>query len=142
LVDLFDVRERVHFRGRLTDEELSEEYRRAALFALPGRCRLTPEPEGEGFGIVFLEASLAGLPVIAGNGCGAAEAVQDGITGRLVDPNEPADVAAAVTDLLSDRATASTMGRAGREWVSTRHSVAGFQEATASLALELQRGSA
>jgi phosphatidylinositol alpha-1,6-mannosyltransferase len=69
--------------------------------------------EAEGFGIVFLEAGLSAKACIAGNSGGIADAVLDEVTGKLVDPNDPQEVAKAVLVLLGDRATASQMGENG-----------------------------
>ncbi len=77
--------------------------------------RLERGGAGEGFGIVYTEAGARGLPVVAGNAGGALDAVLDGETGLLVDAVDPAAVAGALTALLSDRARARKMGRAGWE---------------------------
>ncbi len=71
----------------------------------------------EGLGIVYLEASACGLPVVAGRSGGAPEAVQDGITGYVVDGRSVASVAEKVTALLTDRTLAADLGAAGRAWV-------------------------
>jgi phosphatidylinositol alpha-1,6-mannosyltransferase len=71
----------------------------------------------EGLGIVYLEASAMGVPVVAGNSGGAPETVIDGETGRVVDGWDVGAIAAAVGDLLADPDRAAAMGRAGREWV-------------------------
>src|SRR6266702_3624270 len=70
--------------------------------------------EVEGFGIVFLEAAAAGKPVVAGESGGAAEAVQDGETGLVVDGRHEGAVAEAVASLLADPGRAAAMGKAGR----------------------------
>ena len=74
----------------------------------------------EGLGIVFLEASAAGVPVIAGESGGAPEAVQHNRTGLVVDGRSVDKVADAVTELLTDRDRAAAMGAAGREWVTAQ----------------------
>jgi phosphatidylinositol alpha-1,6-mannosyltransferase len=71
----------------------------------------------EGLGMVFLEAAACGRPVIAGTSGGAPEAVDDGVTGHVVDPRSPAAVARAIAGLLDDPARARAMGAAGRAWV-------------------------
>ena len=73
--------------------------------------------EVEGLGIVFLEASAAGLPVVAGRSGGSPDAVLDGVTGHVVDGTSVTEVAAALTGLLADPARARAMGEVGREWV-------------------------
>ncbi len=77
--------------------------------------RLPAGGAGEGFGIVYLEAGVHGLPVVAGNVGGALDAVVDGTTGLLVDPTRPRPVADAVSRLLLDREAAGRMGAAGSE---------------------------
>ena len=76
----------------------------------------------EGLGMVFLEAAACGLPVVAGASGGAPEAVQDGVTGHVVDPRSPDAVADAIAGLLADPARARAMGAAGRAWVEQRWS--------------------
>ncbi len=68
---------------------------------------------GEGFGIVYLEAGVFAKPVVAGNVGGALDAVIDGETGLLVDPDDPLAVAQAITTLLSDRQLAQRLGAGG-----------------------------
>jgi phosphatidylinositol alpha-1,6-mannosyltransferase len=75
---------------------------------------------GEGFGIVYVEASAFGLPVIGGNGGGAPEAVQDGVTGVVVDGRDAGAVGAALIRLVRDGALRERMGAAGRRWVAER----------------------
>jgi phosphatidylinositol alpha-1,6-mannosyltransferase len=71
----------------------------------------------EGFGITYLEASAAGLPVIAGNSGGTVDAVVDGVTGLVVDPVDPEAVGRAVTEIFKDRPRAVALGKAGQERV-------------------------
>jgi glycosyltransferase involved in cell wall biosynthesis len=70
---------KVIFAGRITDEEKAAHYRLADVFAMPGR--------GEGFGIVYLEAMACGIPVIASSKDASREAVQEGLLGAVVDPD-------------------------------------------------------
>jgi phosphatidylinositol alpha-1,6-mannosyltransferase len=71
--------------------------------------------EQEGFGIVFVEAAACGVPQVAGESGGAAEAVDDGVTGLVVRrPQDPLAVADAFEALLSDRATRTRMAVASR----------------------------
>ena len=69
----------------------------------------------EGFGIVLLEAMLAGLPIVATRVSAVPEVVADGETGMLVEPGDDAGVAAALGALLADRGRATALGEAGRE---------------------------
>jgi phosphatidylinositol alpha-1,6-mannosyltransferase len=72
--------------------------------------------------MVFLEAAACGRPVVAGTSGGAPEAVQDGVTGHVVDPRSTDAVASAIAGLLDDPAKARAMGAAGRAWVEQRWS--------------------
>jgi phosphatidylinositol alpha-1,6-mannosyltransferase len=102
------------FVGDLPDRERDRWLDRAHVFAMPSRL-----PGGgfggEGFGIVFLEAGLHGLPVIAGDVGGARDAIVHRETGLLIDPNDHIALADALTDLLTDPERAARLGRAGAE---------------------------
>jgi phosphatidyl-myo-inositol dimannoside synthase len=107
------VADSVRFLGAVSDEVRDGWLRRAHLLAMPSR--LPGEgAAGEGFGIVYLEAAGVGKPVVAGAVGGALDAVLDGQTGLLVDPTDPAAVAAAITRLLLDGELAARLGEAGR----------------------------
>ena len=86
------------------------------VFAMPCRTR-RGGLEVEGLGIVFLEASATGLPVVAGRSGGSPDAVLDGRTGHVVDGTSVSAVADAVAGLLADRRSARDMGSTGRAWV-------------------------
>ncbi len=102
----------VRFLGRLPDSERDRWLRRASVFAMPSRLP-GPGHAGEGFGIAFMEAASYGKPVVAGAEGGALDSVQDGITGLLVDPRDPAAIAAAIVSVLRDGALAARLGAAG-----------------------------
>jgi phosphatidylinositol alpha-1,6-mannosyltransferase len=107
--------------GPIAPERLPEHYAAGDVFAMPCRTRRAGL-DVEGLGMVFLEAAACGRPVVAGTSGGAPEAVQDGVTGHVVDPRSPEAVAAAVAGLLDDPARAHEMGAAGRVWVEKRWS--------------------
>lgn len=111
------VSEHVVLTGSVPWEELPAHYNAGDVFAMPCRTR-GRGLDVEGLGIVYLEASATGLPVVAGRSGGAPETVRDGVTGRVVDGREVAEVANAVAALLADPGTAAKMGAAGREWVT------------------------
>ena len=71
----------------------------------------------EGFGLVYWEANACGRPVVGTTGCGAVDAIQDGVNGYLVPPDDPEAAARAALRLLADPAAADAMGRRGRELV-------------------------
>jgi phosphatidylinositol alpha-1,6-mannosyltransferase len=112
------VQNHVEFKGGVTDAELAACYRSCDVFALPSRTAALEGRgwQGEGFGRVYIEAALAGKPVVGSTGGGAAEAVLHGKTGLLVDPESVGEVAGALTGLLGDRELAARMGREGRRW--------------------------
>jgi phosphatidylinositol alpha-1,6-mannosyltransferase len=113
LANMHGVRDRVHFTGQVPDADRDAWFHCANVFAMPAR---TPaEGAGEGFGIVYLEANLSGLPVVAGAIGGALDAVVDGVTGVLVEPTDHVAVADAVIDLLRDPERARALGHAGAE---------------------------
>ena len=90
--------------------------RRRRRVRMPTRTRKAGF-EVEGLGIVYLEASATGLPVVAGDSGGAPDAVQDGTTGYVVDGRSADAIAAKVATLLLDKELAARMGAAGRRWV-------------------------
>ena len=110
------VAEHVVVTGSVPWEELPAHYDAGDVFAMPCRTRRAGL-EVEGLGIVFLEASATGLPVVAGRSGGSPDAVLDGETGVVVDGTSVDAVAREVAGLLSDRERARAMGAAGRAWV-------------------------
>ncbi len=104
----------VRLLGRVSDEDRAGLLGAADLFVMACRNRWLGL-EQEGFGIVFLEAAAAGVPQVAGNSGGAAEAVEDGVTGLVVqEPEDPAALAEALRALLADPARRRRMGKAAR----------------------------
>jgi phosphatidylinositol alpha-1,6-mannosyltransferase len=110
------VADSVVLTGSVPWQELPAHYDAGDVFAMPCRTRRAGL-EVEGLGIVFLEASATGLPVVVGRSGGSPDAVQDGRTGHLVDGRSLAQVTDAVAGLLADPARARAMGAAGRAWV-------------------------
>jgi phosphatidyl-myo-inositol dimannoside synthase len=120
------VRERglddsVVFTGMLEDPMLPALYAAADVFAMPARSRILGF-ELEAFGIVYLEAAAAGLPVVAGDSGGVADAVLHGETGLVVDGRDLDEVAKALLALLEDEVLAKSMGLAGRARVEREFS--------------------
>ncbi len=110
------VADDVVFTGSVPWTELPAHYDAGDVFAMPCRTRKRGL-EVEGLGIVFLEASATGLPVVAGRSGGSPDAVLDGRSGVVVDGTRVDEVASAVANLLADPARGRAMGAAGREWV-------------------------
>jgi phosphatidylinositol alpha-1,6-mannosyltransferase len=116
LTDACGVRDSVIFTGAVPWEHIPPYVDAADVFAMPCRTRrLGLEPEA--LGIVFLEASATGLPVVVGDSGGAPDACLDGATGYVVDGTSPSAVAGRVCELLLDRELAHAMGARGRDWV-------------------------
>ena len=112
----FGVSDHVVFTDGVPGDELPAHHAMADVFAMPCRTR-GAGLDVEGLGIVYLEASACGVPVVAGRSGGAPETVLDGETGLVVDGWDVGAIAATVSDLLADTVRAARMGAAGRRWV-------------------------
>ena len=121
LVVKHQVKENVIFIGRLTYEELPRHLLLGDVFAMPSRSRFFGL-EVEGLGIVYLEASACGIPVIAGNSGGAPDAVKVGHTGYVVDGTNPKEIAEIAIKLLTQPVLAKQLGAHGREWAVSQWS--------------------
>ena len=113
LVDKYNLRSSVTFTGRVQYEDLPRFICVGDIFAMPARDRLFGL-EVEGLGIVYLEASSCGLPVVVGNSGGAPDAVKDGITGSVVNGRRTRKIANEIIKILEGKPT--MMGGLGREW--------------------------
>jgi phosphatidyl-myo-inositol dimannoside synthase len=111
LIDDRGLDRSVILAGFLSPADLESAYELADLFALP--CTEGDDGDTEGFGLVFLEAGVRGLPVIGGRTAGVVEAIEDGETGLLVEPGDVRALAAAILGFLSDPARVARMGDAG-----------------------------
>ncbi|MCU0938332.1 MAG: glycosyltransferase family 4 protein [Burkholderiaceae bacterium] len=94
--------DRVRFTGRISDDELMRELTAADLFVLTSSTLPTSH---EGFGIVYLEANAAGVPVLAARLAGAVEAVEEGVSGMFVDEPSVSQVQAAIARFFSGQVT-------------------------------------
>ena len=116
LVAIHKVENHVSFIGRIQYAELPRFICAGDVFAMPSRSRLAGL-EVEGLGIVYLEASACGLPVVAGDSGGAPDAVVQGVTGLVVDGTNNAHIASSIISLLNDPQKSQAMGAAGRQWI-------------------------
>jgi phosphatidylinositol alpha-1,6-mannosyltransferase len=106
----------VVFTGSVSWAEMPAHYAAGDVFAMPCRTR-RGGLDVEGLGIVYLEASATGLPVIGGNSGGAPDAVREGETGYVVSGHDQPALVERLVTVLSDQALARRLGEAGRAWV-------------------------
>jgi phosphatidylinositol alpha-1,6-mannosyltransferase len=119
LAERFGVSDHVTFTGGVPSADLPAYHAMADVFAMPCRTR-GAGLDVEGLGIVFLEASATGVPVIAGTSGGAPETVRHNQTGVVVDGRSVQQITDAVSELLADPDRAAAMGAAGREWATAQ----------------------
>lgn len=124
------VADRVTFAGLVPADQLPVYYAAADVFVHPNRV---DGADFEGFGIVFLEAAAAGLPVVAGSTGGAPEAVVNGVTGLLVSGTDVHELASALLGLSKDASRRQALGRSGRERVTREFSWQRAAERVASI---------
>ncbi len=118
LVNKFEVKENVIFCGFVSDNDLQKYYNLCDIFLLLNRQ--TKEDENlsgdyEGFGIVFLEASACGKPVIAGNFGGIADAVENNKSGFIIDGTNINEITTTISNLLKNENGLTKIGNYGRE---------------------------
>jgi phosphatidylinositol alpha-1,6-mannosyltransferase len=111
-----DVESDVVFTGSVPWAELPQHYAAGDVYAMPCRTRAAGL-DVEGLGIVYLEASATGLPVVGGDSGGAPDAVREGETGYVVGGRDVTALADRLSTLLTDPSKAKAMGEAGRAWV-------------------------
>lgn len=113
LAQQLGLNERIHFLGNIQPQDLPGLYRAADIFVLPSNSR------AEAFGIVLMEAMAAGLPCITTElTTGTSYLVKNGVTGLVVQPRQPGQLAQAINSLCADPAMAKHMGTAGRQRVN------------------------
>ncbi|MEU0148604.1 glycosyltransferase family 4 protein [Streptomyces sp. NPDC006288] len=113
------VQDSVRFTGPVPWEELPAHHGAGDVFAMPCRTR-RGGLDVEGLGIVYLEASATGLPVVAGDSGGAPDAVLDGETGWVVRGGSAEESADRIVTLLGDAELRRRMGERGRAWVEEK----------------------
>jgi len=120
---------RSHLRGYpwcrlcpgLSDAALAACYARASLFVLATRTRCGRAPCGEGFGLVLLEAQVAGTAVVGPAHGGSLDAYLDGVTGLTPRDEGAAALAQVIGPLLSSPARLREMGEHGAAWAQARY---------------------
>jgi phosphatidylinositol alpha-1,6-mannosyltransferase len=117
LVQSEKLSEHVRFHGQVEHDEMLRCYQQCDLFVLPNR---QVGQDIEGFGMVLVEAQACGKPVVAGASGGTLETMNIPETGLIVLCDEPDQLAALVTQLLTDRSRLQRMGEAARRWAVER----------------------
>lgn len=120
---------RIDISGPKSEREIAELLARTTVFALP--CVDEVGGGKDNLPTVIMEAMAASVPVVSTPVAGVPEMVLDGVTGRLVPPNDPTALASALGEVLDDAAAARAMGQAGRRRCEERF-------ATARVAVELR----
>lgn len=102
LADELGLGDRVRFTGKVDFKDLLAAYRRADLFILASRAT---DKDVEGFGIVYIEASAGGVPVICSREGGATDAVREGVNGLLIERSDPESIAQGIRRFHRERET-------------------------------------
>lgn len=114
LTDAMNLSDKVVFLGEISDDDLQIFYRLCNIFIMPAR-EIKGKGDVEGFGLVFLEASLFAKPVIGGKSGGQPDAIEDGYSGLLVNPNDENEIANTIIKLLESPELAKKLGQQGRQ---------------------------
>ncbi len=121
------LEDRVTFAGRVDEGGLTPYYNACDVFVMPSFAAHRGE-NVEGFGITYLEANACGKPVVGGRTGGVPDAIDDGVTGILVDPLDVSDIQKAIISILADPKKARAMGQAGRKRVEQEYNWRGVTE--------------
>ena len=101
-----ELGKRIIFEGRINHDRIEECYRQCSVLVNPSLS--------ESFGISLVEAMMRQIPVVATKIGGMTYTVDHGITGLLVEPANPTQLAGAICEILGDRERGRLMGEAGR----------------------------
>ena len=116
--DDLGLRNKVRFRGTVTDQQLVDLYRSADIFVHPQTSGRTGR-DIEGFGLAIADAMAWGLPVIVGRDGAPGEYISHGITGYVVNGADFNEIATTLKFLIQNRDVCTSVGRAAAEWVNT-----------------------
>jgi glycosyltransferase involved in cell wall biosynthesis len=131
--------ERIQWRGALAQDQVLDAYRSADLFVLASR--IAPDGDRDGLPNVLLEAGAVELASVASDLAAIPELIEDGVNGRLVPPDDPQALAAAIAQLIGDPALRLRLGRAARARVLERFGMAsGLDRLAARLRATLEPG--
>jgi glycosyltransferase involved in cell wall biosynthesis len=118
LIERYDLQWHVMLIGKQTHDVVLGQLEKASIFALP--CRIDADGDRDGIPNVLLEAMAAGVPIITTPVSGIPEIVTDDVNGRIVPPDAPAELAAAMAALLDDPKLTARLSRQGKEMVTDR----------------------
>lgn len=104
--------DRVKFIGEISEKEKWSLFSSTDIFIMPAR---NIAGDFEGFGIVYLEANLCAKPVVAGNSGGVPDAVEHGVNGLLVNPEDDLEIAQAILKLTNEKNLREKLGQQGRQ---------------------------
>lgn len=113
-IEEYHLEKNVFLVGSVPDKELPAYYHLCDIFVMPGRIAGV---HVEGFGIAFVEASASSKPVIGGRSGGVEDAILDGVTGFLVEPENEDEICGAILKILNDKILAARLGTNGRKRV-------------------------
>lgn len=129
-----DLGKQVIFTGYIGQAALEDYYALCDLFVMAGR---ETKEFIEGFGLVFVEASMRGKPVIGTRVGGIPEAIKDGWSGLIIEPDDPEILTQNIQSLLNDPARLKLFGENGRQWVHERFTTATMAKQNADLLSEI-----
>jgi phosphatidyl-myo-inositol dimannoside synthase len=112
-VEKYGVSDVVRFLGFVQESDIMSLHQAGDIFVMPNR--ILEDGDTEGFGIVFLEASASGKPVIGGRAGGAVEAIENGVSGYVVNPYDDCELIEKIIYLLDNGDVAKLMGANGKE---------------------------
>lgn len=115
-VSYLNLNSYIRFYGFVPDDELPKIYSQSDVFVMPSNVSLDPKsPQGEGFGIVFLEAAMYELPLIGPNDGGSTDIIDDGINGLECDPLSPEDISEKMKILIENKDLRVTFGKNAKQ---------------------------
>ena len=118
LANRLGLKQRIRFTGWISDDELTEQYRRCSFFVLP--AIYNKHGDTEGLGVVMIEAMSFAKPVIASNAGGITDVVEHHVNGLLVPPGDVPALAKAINTLANNRNLSKTLGQRAKKSIDER----------------------
>jgi phosphatidylinositol alpha-1,6-mannosyltransferase len=138
LCNQINVQDRVNFYGYIDDNEISNIYKKSSVFVMPSTVieRKNAIWGGEGLGLVYLEAGLYKLPVIASNLGGQTDCIINNVTGYLIDPT-PENIASKIEILFKSKQIRESMGCAAEKFILEKFTSKNFSNNLLSIIKEI-----